>query len=102
MFLITDVEQCKIDNSTQDLIFKDYYFAPKDASKISYVQELDGLANFNGIRNTKLLDENSSKRIIKKIKKTYEHVAKGKKPSTVESKDWRSYDKHLGLKHVCK
>jgi len=101
MFLITDIKPCKIDNST-DLLFKDYYFAPKDMSKISYVQEFGRLANFNGIRNTKLLDENISKRIIKKIKKTYEHVAKGEKPSTVESKDWRFYDKRQGLQHVCK
>jgi len=102
MFLITDIEPCKFDNSTQDLLFKDYYFAPKDVSKILHVQEFEELTDFNGIRNTKLLDENISKRIIKKIKKTYEHVAKGEKPSTVELKDWRLYDKCLGLQHVCK
>jgi len=103
MFLISDVKPCKIDKSTQDLIFKDYYFAPKNVSKILYVQEFQGLTNFNGIKNTKLLDKNTSKRIIvEKIKKTYEHVAKGKKPSTVESKDWRFYKKLLGFHHVCK
>jgi len=103
MFQITDIKPCKFDKSTKDLLFRDYYFAPKNESKILYVQEIRGLADFNGIRGSKLLrSENIPMKIVKKIKRIYEHIAKGKKPSTIDQKDWEFYHKHLGIQHVCK
>ena len=102
MFQIRDTKPCQIDKSTQDLLFSDYYFAPINKSKISYIQEFPELSDFKCLRGTKILDENISKKIIKKIKKTYEHVKRGKKPSTVNTKDWEFYSELLETKHVCK
>lgn len=102
MFQITGIKPCQLDNSTQDLLFRDYYFAPKNESKILYIQEIQELSDFKGIRGAKILNENTSKKIVKKIKETYEHIAKGKKPSTIDPEDWRFYHKHLGIQHVCK
>ena len=102
MFQIRDTASCQFDRSTQDLLFSDYYFAPKNKSKISYIQEFPELSDFKCLRGIKILDENISKKIVKKIKKTYEHIDKGKKPSTIDPKDWRFYHKHLGIQHVCK
>jgi len=102
MFQIRDIKPCKIDTSTKDFLFRDYYFAPKKESKILFVQEFEELADFNGIRNFKSLSENTSTEIVKKIKKNYEHIAKGKKPSTIDQKDWENYPKYLGTQHMCR
>ena len=102
MFQIRDTKPCQSDKSTQDLLFSDYYFAPINKSKISYIQEFPELSDFKCLRGTKILDENISKKIIKKIKRTYEHVDKGKKPSTIAQKDWEFYSELLETKHVCK
>jgi len=103
MFQITDIKPCKLDKSTKDLLFRDYYFAPKNESKILYAQEIRGLSDFNCLRASKLLrSENAPTEIVKKIKRTYEHITKGKKPSTIDPKDWEFYRKYLGIQHVCR
>jgi len=102
MFQIRDTKPCQSDKSTQDLLFSDYYFAPKSKSKILYIQEFPELSGYNGGLPATKLDETISKKIIKKIKKTYDHLDRGKKPSTVETKDWELYPRHLGAHHVCK
>ena len=102
MFQIMGIKPCKFDKSTKDFLFRDYYFAPKKESKILFVQEIGELADFKGIRGSKLLSKNTSTEIVKKIKKNYEHIVKGGKPSTIDPKDWKFYRKYLETQHVCR
>jgi len=100
MFKITDFRPCQSIRGSQDLLFKDYYFAPKNKSKVQHVQEIKGLKNFTGVQ-VKKLDDYEPEKIVKKIQKTYEHVSKGKRPSSIHPMDWKTYWKIHRIRHVC-
>lgn len=100
MFRISGVRACPFHNDSKDLLFKDYFFAPESKSKVLIVQSLRGLNNYTGVQ-VKKLDDYSPEKIVKKIQKNYEHVKKGKKPSSIHSKDWKNYLRLHGIKHVC-
>ena len=102
MFQIRDTKPCQSDKSTQDLLFSDYYFAPKSKSKILYVQEFPELSDYNGGQSATKLDETISKKIIKKIKRIYDYIDSGEKPPTVDTKDWELYPRRRGVYHMCK
>jgi len=100
MFKITDVRQCLVHSDSKDLLFKDYFFAPKNPAKVLFVQKIKGLENYNGVQ-VKKLDSYNPEKIVEKILKTYEHVLKGKKPSSLHSKDWKQYLMRHDIKHMC-
>lgn len=99
MFQITGIRQCPFNHESQ-LLFRDYFFAPKNKSKVLQVQKLKGLEDYKGTQ-TKKLDNYYPEKIVAKIQKNYEHVSKGNKPSSIHQKEWKRYLKLHGIKHVC-
>lgn len=88
MFKVSGVEPCRKFKNQNDLLFKNYYFAPKKDSNLIYVQSLPGLKNYKGTQYKKFSEKDGVK-IIKKIQKNYQLLKSGNKPSSIDKLDWK-------------